>query len=221
MLIKFAGQTFELHPDGTLYWPDKKLLIISDLHFEKGSSLALHGIFLPPYDTSETLNKLQEACDRIQPETLLFLGDVFHDKSSLLRITQEDRDKLQAILDRYEIIWIEGNHDEGHAPDNIDIHTQYKIDDINFIHIADKSYKGFEISGHYHPSVKFVHKEHKIRRPCFVTNATKMIVPSFGVLTGGLYITDPVYRPILGSQFNTYILGTKDVLKLHRSKIRR
>ena len=34
------------------------MLLVADLHFEKGSSFALRGMMLPPYDTRETLKAL-------------------------------------------------------------------------------------------------------------------------------------------------------------------
>ncbi|TAL82591.1 MAG: phosphoesterase, partial [Beijerinckiaceae bacterium] len=42
-------------PAGALYWPQERLLIVADLHFEKGSAYAVRKVFLPPYDTGATL----------------------------------------------------------------------------------------------------------------------------------------------------------------------
>jgi metallophosphoesterase superfamily enzyme len=37
---------------GTLFWPEQSLLIVADLHLEKGSSRAKKGHYLSPYDTA-------------------------------------------------------------------------------------------------------------------------------------------------------------------------
>ena len=46
-----------LHADcaGALYWPEEGVLLVADLHLEKGSSFARRGTLLPPYDTAATL----------------------------------------------------------------------------------------------------------------------------------------------------------------------
>ena len=43
---------------GALYWPDEGVLVVADLHLEKGSSYAARGVLLPPYDTAATLARL-------------------------------------------------------------------------------------------------------------------------------------------------------------------
>ena len=43
---------------GALYWPEEGLLVVADLHLEKGSSFAARGVLLPPYDTAATLARL-------------------------------------------------------------------------------------------------------------------------------------------------------------------
>ena len=43
---------------GALVWPERNLLVVADLHLEKGSAFAQRGQLLPPYDTSATLDRL-------------------------------------------------------------------------------------------------------------------------------------------------------------------
>jgi hypothetical protein len=51
-LIVLAGVPLLVDPAGALYWAEQGLLVVSDLHLEKGSSFAARGILLPPYDTA-------------------------------------------------------------------------------------------------------------------------------------------------------------------------
>lgn len=40
---EFAGQRIVLHASGALYFPDEDMLLVADLHLEKGSFFAARG----------------------------------------------------------------------------------------------------------------------------------------------------------------------------------
>ncbi len=71
---------------GALYFPDLGLLCVSDLHLEKGSSLARRGVLMPPYDTAATLLRLQAIIDDYSPKIVVSLGDSFHDGEGAARL---------------------------------------------------------------------------------------------------------------------------------------
>src|SRR3977135_800414 len=50
-----AGVTLLADFSGALFWEEQGLLVVSDLHLEKGSSFAARGVLLPPYDTARSL----------------------------------------------------------------------------------------------------------------------------------------------------------------------
>ena len=56
--LHMAGARLMLDPMGALFWPEMRLLVVSDLHLEKGSSFARRGMLLPPWDTHATLDRL-------------------------------------------------------------------------------------------------------------------------------------------------------------------
>ena len=56
--IEMCGQRLCGDSAGALYWPAERILVVADLHFEKGSSFARRGVLLPPYDTAATLASL-------------------------------------------------------------------------------------------------------------------------------------------------------------------
>jgi hypothetical protein len=62
--IAVAGEAALCDRRGALYFPDLGLLCVSDLHLEKGSSLARRGMLVPPYDTVATLLRLQAVIDQ-------------------------------------------------------------------------------------------------------------------------------------------------------------
>ena len=56
-----AGIALVADLSGALFWEQQSLLVVSDLHLEKGSSFAARGVLLPPYDTAATLSRLAAA----------------------------------------------------------------------------------------------------------------------------------------------------------------
>jgi metallophosphoesterase superfamily enzyme len=53
-----------------------------------------------------------------------------------------------------------------------------------------------EISGHFHPKLRLNLKGRHVSRRCYVLSPTKLIMPAFGALTGGL---DAHHPQIIGS----------------------
>ena len=74
-LVGIAGERAVCDPRGVLYFPDLRLLAVSDLHLEKGSSLARRGTLIPPYDTGATLLRLQAVMSDYQPSIVISLGE--------------------------------------------------------------------------------------------------------------------------------------------------
>ena len=79
--VHLAGERLMLDPMGALYWPATRLLAVSDLHLEKGSSFARRGMLLPPWDTHATLDRLTCCCAAGRRQTVVALGDSFHDSN--------------------------------------------------------------------------------------------------------------------------------------------
>ena len=109
--IAVAGVALVADPAGALYWPDEGLLVVADLHLEKGSAFATRGVLLPPYDTATTLARLARLIERYAPRLVIALGDSFHDGSGPSRMSGRDRAALTALQRGRDWVWIAGNHD--------------------------------------------------------------------------------------------------------------
>lgn len=217
-LIDFGGQTFDLHCSGALYWRAQNMLVLSDLHVEKGSRIALKRYFVPPYDTAETLQRLETVIAHFAPERILLLGDVFQDARAYGRMGSADRAQFDRLLGQSKVIWIEGNHDIGAGGHNfVQSHVQ---DNIWFRHMATDG-SDFEISGHYHPAATIRHKGQKVRAPCFVVNERQLLMPAFGAYTGGLDVTDKAMKPFVTPQTKLYLLGPSRVYEAPLEKLDR
>ena len=100
--INFNNHKFQISRDGILYWFDKQIAIISDLHLEKGSSFGPSGQFLPPYDSEETLTKLLNTLSNYNITKVILLGDTFHDKNALSRMSNKVLILFETFIKKYE-----------------------------------------------------------------------------------------------------------------------
>ncbi|RKE86315.1 putative phosphoesterase [Rhizobium sp. AG855] len=172
---------------GALYLPDLDTLVVSDLHLEKGAAFARRGQLLPPYDTQATLRLLDAVVTRYHPKTVISLGDNFHDRVGSALMPLPFREMILAIARGRDLIWINGNHDPdgttglpGICADEI------ALSGLTFRHEPSLAHGKGEVAGHLHPSATVRRREKSVRRPCFATDGNRLIMPSFGVTTGGL-----------------------------------
>jgi uncharacterized protein len=195
--FSFAGETFLATAGGALYWADQSALLVADLHLEKASWFARFGQFLPPYDSHATLSALAGEVQRTAATRIFCLGDSFHDRFGCERLPPTARALLTELTSRLDWTWIVGNHDPGFA-DHCGgrLEEEVELGGILLRHEAERDERRPEISGHYHPKLRVNLKGRHVSRRCFVTSATKIIMPAFGSLTGGL---DARHPEILGS----------------------
>lgn len=200
-----------LHPDpsGAVWWPAERMLIVSDLHFEKGSAMARrgHGL-LPPYDTATTLTRLEELVLHYQPARLLALGDSFHDQHAFARLSPDETDRVTALSQRQEMIWITGNHDP-EPPDSLGgrILAEYRCGPLLFRHEPLVGHAAGEVAGHLHPKARVRGRGRQVRARCFVTDGLRLIVPAFGAYTGGLDVMDDAFRPLFPRAFHAWMMA--------------
>ncbi len=207
--LSICGKAFRAHKSGALYWPAEKALIVSDLHLEKGSSFAAHGQLLPPYDTRETLRKLAAAIDTYDAATVICLGDSLHDAGAAERMDPSDGDTLRILQEDREWIWITGNHDPA-----IDrglggnVRPNLRVEGLTLRHEPLPGAVTHEIAGHLHPAARLVMHGTALRRPCFVGNGLRLVMPAFGAYTGGLNILDTAFEPLFGNDgMDVWMLG--------------
>ncbi|MFC0384023.1 ligase-associated DNA damage response endonuclease PdeM [Muricoccus vinaceus] len=220
--LHLAGERLMLDPSGVVSWPARRSLIVSDLHLEKGSHFAARGFFVPPYDTRETLAKLALAVRRHGPSRLILLGDSFHDALGCQRMAPSDCAALTRILAAAsEVVWVLGNHDPI-APvglPGIAVNT-FSDGPLTFRHEADPRAAG-ELSGHFHPKATLATRAGPVSRPCFATDARRVILPAFGAYTGGLDMRDPALGRLFPRGGRVFLLGPDRLYSVPLAPMRR
>jgi DNA ligase-associated metallophosphoesterase len=205
--LTIAGVDLIADLSGALFWEDQSLLVVSDLHLEKGSSFAARGVLLPPYDTVATLSRLAAAIARHDPRMVIALGDSFHDRTAHDRLSTADRDAIAVLQTRRDWIWISGNHDPA-LPRHIGgvVASEVAIGEIAFRHEPTGAVG--EIAGHLHPKARVSTRGRSMERRCFACDGMRAVMPAFGAFTGGLSIRDPVFARIFPTPgFMAHVLG--------------
>ena len=193
--VAIADVTFLADLSGALFWQEQRLLVVSDLHLEKGSSFAARGVLLPPYDTVATLSRLAAVIARHDPRMVIALGDSFHDRDAHERLSVPDREALSAMQARRDWIWIAGNHDPA-LPSDLGgvVANEVAIGNITFRH--EPTGASGEIAGHLHPKARVATRGRAMERRCFACDGERAVMPAFGAYTGGLSIRDAAFAKI-------------------------
>ena len=218
--VLLAGQEIVLDVSGAIYLPDHDTLIVADLHFEKSSSFARRGQFLPPYDTARTLALLTQVIAHYHPRAIIALGDSFHDSRAHERLSDDNFVKLSTLTSMANWIWISGNHDPLPMDDLAGLSVdEFEIGALKLRH--EPTINGhFEIAGHLHPCAKIIQRGRHIRRKAFVGDANRLIMPAFGALTGSLNCYHPAFEGLFDkSTFHVHMIGTDAVHKIAPSRL--
>ena len=213
----------ELVPDlsGALYWPEERTLVVADLHFEKGSSYAARGVFLPPYDTRATLSALGEACARLKPVRVVSLGDAFHDAEAEARMGEEEIEALRALTRAHDWIWIAGNHDPA-PPRRVGglVRERLRLGALLFRHEPLERAEPGEVAGHLHPCARLRANGRSVRRKCFLSDGARLVMPAFGAFTGGLNVKDEAFKPLF-KRYIAWMIGREGIYPVAPRDLRR
>ncbi len=200
------GERLMLDPAGAVWWPAARMLVVADLHLEKGSACATQGRLVPPWDTRVTLDRLAHLIRRHHPRRVLALGDSFHDRHGASRMLPQDAVRLKAMTEATDFIWVLGNHDP--APQGLRgiTYPEWTEGPFTFRHEARHGSNG-ELCGHHHPKAHIETRAGIVTRPCFVNDARRLMLPSLGSYTGGLDVANPAIRSLFPRGGRAFLLS--------------
>lgn len=214
------GEACVLRCSGALWLPGRQTLIASDLHLEKGSAFAARGQMLPPYDSPATLARLEAEIDALDPRAVVLLGDSFHDSKAVSRMDGAQLTRLERLAAGRDWIWLEGNHDLDALADALAnpfrrlpgrVVETLALGGLFLIHEPQPDPAQGEVAGHLHPAARVAAYGRGVRRPCFVTDGRRLIMPAFGAFTGGLDVRDPAIAGLFPTPPLAALLGRDKV----------
>lgn len=208
--IEINDQIFVLHNTGTLYWVEKQMLLISDVHLGKISHFRKHGMALPTGAIFKNFRKLDSVVNYFKPSTICFLGDLFHSSINNEWLLFFDWVKRTAL----PIVLIAGNHDiiNPQRYDELNIHvvSEWFIDGFLLTHKPEGREGMFNLAGHIHPSVRLMGEGRQfLKLSCFFRSSDQMILPAFGEFTG-TYVLQPKDNDIIYVVTEDSIIMIKD-----------
>ena len=180
MNIFFAGHNLIADPSGALYWPLRQTLIVADLHLEKGSAFARRGQFLPPYDSAETLARLQSRIAHYGAARVLALGDNIHDEGGWARLDHALQAQLASLALDTELVFLYGNHDRMQLPPVGRTLPTLEEEGLRFTHEPDL-HDLPTLAGHLHPAASLPTLAGRQRASCFFVGGNILILPAVGV----------------------------------------
>jgi DNA ligase-associated metallophosphoesterase len=144
---------------------------------------------------------------RYRPRIVVALGDSFHDRHAADRLPATERQRLQAMTAAARFIWVQGNHDPD-PPDGLggEWTTQFTAGPLTFRHQAEATADA-EISGHHHPKAAIPARGTSVTRPCFVTDARRVVMPAFGAYTGGMDVREAGIARLFPRGARVFLLG--------------
>jgi DNA ligase-associated metallophosphoesterase len=205
--IRLNGADLIADLSGALWWPDRRILAVADLHLEKGSAFAARGTLLPPYDTASTLARLLALVERFAPARVIAVGDSFHDRGAGDRLSPSDGRLLAGLTAAVRWTWIAGNHDP--APPEAwggEVAAEVVEGPIVFRHQAAAAAAG-EVSGHYHPKITLRVRGRRVGGPCFIEDGNRLVLPAFGAYAGGLEAATPSLARLFTPPARILLLG--------------
>ncbi|MGF1622701.1 MAG: ligase-associated DNA damage response endonuclease PdeM [Rhodomicrobiaceae bacterium] len=208
----FAGQRIVLDASGALYIPDDDLLLVADLHLEKGSFYAVRGNPVPCFDTRDTLARLSAVIDVYGPGRVVCLGDSFHDGRAAGRMSRADAEALHDLVEAAdEWIWVSGNHDPD-APKGLPGRAMPHLaaGALTLCHRPEDGAAPM-IAGHFHPKHGVNLGGRRISARCFILGRDLLLMPAFGAYAGGLSSAGEAVASLFAGQarWHALIYGDK------------
>ncbi len=202
-----CGETLTARASGALYWAAQRTLVVSDLHLGRSERIAREGgHIIPPYENTDTLERLESEINALNPTTIICLGDSFDDLGATASLTELETGWITRLQAGRKWVWVEGNHD----PAPLDLggtNTEtLALTPLTFRHISTSTARG-EISGHFHPKATIPTRGRGISRPCFLFDEHRLIMPAFGTYTGGMKVTREPLSGMFGRDAQVIITG--------------
>lgn len=183
-----SGEKFVLYPQRGMYWPDRKALLLADLHLGKVSHFRRAGIPVPSRANKHNLESLVELIAISGAQRVICLGDLFH--SHYNGEWEEFGEVVRNFAEiRFELVL--GNHDImsriQYERKGVTVYDQLRLGPFLLTHHPQDTVAGefYNLAGHVHPGVRLLGKGRQaMTLPCFYFGNRQGLLPAFGAFTG-------------------------------------
>jgi DNA ligase-associated metallophosphoesterase len=194
--LSLAGIRLKLLPQRAVWWEDRSVLFVSDLHFGKEATFRAAGIPVPD-QTAEILTRLSFLLKWTHVTDLVVLGDLLHARRGRCETTFEQirRWRHEHIAVRMHLV--RGNHDAsaGDPPTDWGFechdepHTPAAWQPLALRHTPQNTAGLIGIAGHLHPVVRLSGRARdSARLPCFHLRNDVLTLPAFSPFVDGAAI---------------------------------
>lgn len=188
------GAELTLCPERAAYRPDRRELLIADVHLGKAATFRRAGRPLPRGTTAAELARIDALVERLGAERLTILGDLFHAEVEPGGPTARAFGAWLEARDGLEVTLVRGNHDR-HARSLIDelplraVAEPHPAAPFSYVHHPGPSPLPF-IAGHIHPGGRLDDGTDRMKLPVFWERPDGLVLPAFGSFTG-LHVVQP------------------------------
>lgn len=185
--VEIRGEQLVLLPEKAIYWERKSLLLIADLHLGKSAHFRKNGIAVPANAENKNWAILTELFEKIKPERVNFLGDLFHS------VYNQEWEIFSELINSFPNIQFEltlGNHDilDTEIYENSKLKVYKELIEAPFIlthEPLETEHEFYNLAGHIHPGVQLKGKGNQSHRAaCFYFGKNGGLLPAFGSFTG-------------------------------------
>ena len=196
--LDWGGHRLVLVAEKAAWLPQRRMLLVADVHIGKALSFRRLGVPVPHGTTAETLARLGALLAAYPVEQLVFLGDLLHSRAAHAPATQaalrDWREKHRAVA----MTLVGGNHDR-HAGELSPDLAVALVDEPWLLPALQpgpsqglalchhpRPLRGWQVlAGHLHPAVSLgARARDRLRLPCFHFDDHVGVLPAFGGFTG-------------------------------------
>jgi uncharacterized protein len=187
-----------LLPERAAFAPAAKTLFVADLHLGKAATFRAFGAPAPTGVSEETLRRLAELIERVQPEHVAVLGDFTHARAAMTPGLLKSLCAWRARWSTLAVTIVLGNHDRGAELFYLEcgfswVKAPALIAGLECRHhpiAPDDVSASLALAGHLHPVVRLNGPgRDSLRTPCFVVGRRQIVLPAFGEFVGGSLVT--------------------------------
>jgi DNA ligase-associated metallophosphoesterase len=166
-----------------LFHKTERWLAIADVHFGYELSQRAAGRLVPLWGMATILDRLDALLNEYNPQRLIILGDLVHDKTA----AREAASLLRRFAARCEVAVVAGNHDRK-VRGQIEMVDSLETERFLFHHghCATEVAERIQIIGHHHPAAVISDGAGlRLKCPAFVQQSGCWIMPAFSPWAAG------------------------------------